>query len=60
MGSVELSSSGNEVVIEIPGEEGGRFRAALKQVLNMLDCKCYLIPDQRFITPRDILFNHPI
>jgi len=36
-GTIELSSSGHGVVIEIPGEDGGRFIAVAKQVWNMLD-----------------------
>jgi hypothetical protein len=35
-GTVGLSTSGHRVVIEIPGEEGGRFVAVAMQVWNML------------------------
>jgi len=36
-GTAELSPSGHGVVIEIPGEDGGRFIAVAKQVWNILD-----------------------
>ncbi|WP_319578344.1 hypothetical protein [uncultured Methanospirillum sp.] len=36
-GTVELSSSGHGIVIEIPGEGGGRFVTVAMQVWNMLE-----------------------
>jgi hypothetical protein len=36
-GTVELSTSGHGVVIEIPGDGGGRFVAVAIQVWNMLE-----------------------
>jgi len=36
-GTVRLSLSSKEVVIEVPGGEGGRFVAALMQAWNMLE-----------------------